>query len=90
MRSIFKAILIAIVFFIAYSGLGETDESATQYVTVSVARGDTVWGIAGKYAGNHQDIRDIVYDIQKVNNLNKNAELEPGQQLKVPIKKLAK
>jgi LysM domain. len=86
-KTISKVGLAVIIGIMIFSILGSNDPMETHYITVSVGRSDTVWGIAGKYVSEHQDIRDLVYEIQQTNHLNKNAEVQPGQQLKIPIKK---
>ena len=59
-----------------------------EYKSVAVATGDTLWTIAkvqqeenSYYEG--KDIRDIVQNIKKVNNL-KNANLQINQVLEIP------
>lgn len=59
-----------------------------EYKTVAVSNGDTLWTIAKEeqkenayYEG--KDIRDIVYNIKKVNNL-KNSNLKVNQVLEIP------
>lgn len=56
------------------------------YKTVQVRSGDTVWNIAAKYTTDHEDIRELVFAIIKLNKLNNNAQVYPGQTLKIPIK----
>lgn len=59
------------------------------YKTVYVTRGDTLWKIASEeqtknsYYKN-KDVRDIIYDIKEINNLNV-SDLKIGQELKIPI-----
>lgn len=59
---------------------------ANNYENVYVRSGDTVWHIAAKYTDDSEDIRDLVIAITKVNKLNNNAQVYPGQTLKVPQK----
>ena len=47
----------------------------------TVKQGDTVWSIAGKYAGDEEDIRDVCQRIIEDNRLGKDADVTPGQQL---------
>lgn len=46
-----------------------------------VKSGDTIWGIA-KQNSNGGDIREYVYQIQKLNNVD--SIIYPGQRLKLP------
>lgn len=59
-------------------------EARTTYEAVTVAPGDTLWGIASRrYPGT--DVRKKVFEIERLNGLRSPA-IEPGQQLKVPIR----
>lgn len=57
-----------------------------EYYSVVVEPGDTLWSIAKANVseGRPKDIREIIYDIQKVNNLG-NDFIQSGRLLKVPI-----
>ncbi|HLT84789.1 MAG TPA: LysM peptidoglycan-binding domain-containing protein [Phototrophicaceae bacterium] len=50
---------------------------------VSVGAGDTVWAIASATAGEGRDVRDVVDDILRLNDLG-SGNLVVGQQLVVP------
>ena len=54
------------------------------YKDYVVVKGDTVWKIADINTGNDRDVREIVYEIVKVNNI-KNQTIYPGQTIQVPI-----
>ena len=54
--------------------------------TIYVSTGDTLWTIATEEQENNsyyedKDIRDIIYEIKKLNNLNNNSNLIAGQKL---------
>ena len=54
--------------------------------TIYVSSGDTLWTIATEEQENNsyyedKDIRDIVYEIKKLNNLDNNSNLIAGQKL---------
>ena len=51
---------------------------------IQVRSGDTVWTIAARNASNEDDVRELVYAIKALNELNHNALIYPGQTLKVP------
>lgn len=59
---------------------------ASMYETITVKSGDTVWGIAAQYVTAKDDIRDLSQAIRQLNGLNKNAQICPGQALKIPMK----
>lgn len=53
---------------------------------IYVSNGDTLWSIAEYEQENNiyyenKDIRDIIYEIKKLNNLEKNSSLNIGQKL---------
>ena len=58
----------------------------TTYTTVYVKPGDTVWQIASKYTTDKDDVREVVFEIRKINKLDNNAHVYPGQALKVPVR----
>lgn len=54
--------------------------------TVNVTKGDTLWSIAREEQENNtyyenKDIRDIIYEIKKLNKLDNNSNLKIGQKL---------
>ena len=54
--------------------------------TVNVTKGDTLWSIAREEQENNtyyenKDIRDIIYEIKKINKLDNNSNLKIGQKL---------
>lgn len=72
-----------IFFNISYSN------SEVEYKSRFVSRGETLWSIAADEQKNNdyfenQDVRRIIYEIRKINNLSNN-ELFEGLELKIPI-----
>ena len=53
-------------------------------VSVVVRNGDTVWSIAGENNPNNKDLRDLVHEIIKENNLH-DGTIYAGQELTIPI-----
>ncbi len=56
-----------------------------EYREITVEDGDSLWNIALKHSDGSNDLREIVYEIKKFNNL-KDVVLQPGQKLKIPVK----
>ena len=90
-KKFLRAILI-IIGVIIFINLLIPDKSFShqeiEFKTVAVSNGDTLWTIAkdeqeenAYYEG--KDIRDIVYNIKKVNNL-KSSNLKVNQTLEIP------
>lgn len=54
------------------------------FVTVTVAAGDTLWGLAESFAGaGAGDTRDVIAEIQRVNRLE-STTLVAGQTISIP------
>lgn len=54
--------------------------------TVIVSRGDTLWDIAREHTNKEYDIRNEIYSIKEINNLE-TSNIYPGQELIVPIRR---
>lgn len=53
-----------------------------QFETYTVMGGETLWSIAEKVGGD-RDVRDVVHEIMRLNNLS-SANVQAGQQLALP------
>lgn len=51
----------------------------------TVKGGDTIWGVAERYAEPGDDIRRIVYNIERDSGIKKNTYLQPGQELVIRV-----
>ena len=59
-------------------------DTGAVYETVTVAKGDTLWGIAAKYNYSNRDIRTVVNDIMRANDMH-SANIHVGDSLNIPI-----
>ncbi|WFD12039.1 LysM peptidoglycan-binding domain-containing protein [Tepidibacter hydrothermalis] len=59
-------------------------KNIVEYETVNVTQGDTLWNIAKENISEKEDIRDYIYMIRKVNNLE-SVNIHPGDQLLIPV-----
>ena len=84
---VFLLIGIFIIFFIFLTPSYSNTE--IKYKTKCVSRGDTLWKIAQEELENNgyfkdEDVRKVVYEIKKINQLEDNDLLE-GIEIKIPI-----
>lgn len=56
------------------------------YEEVIVAEGDTIWYIALEFMPGNYDVRQMVYNIRQLNNMD-TVSIHPGDKIKVPIVK---
>ena len=78
-------IIICIALFLTNTSFSHKD---TQYKTIYVSNGDTLWSIAKDERSSNsfyenKDIRDVIDNIKSVNNLN-NSNLSVNQKLVIP------
>lgn len=91
-RKLFKRIAGAIAFTLALAtacGIGwyagtmlAYEQKAAEISKVHyVEEGETLWDIAAGLAGDEQDIREVVYDLQKLNGIAPDADINVGQKI---------
>ncbi|CCJ33826.1 MULTISPECIES: cell division suppressor protein YneA [Caloramator] len=78
------ALILIILIIPFYKKANSQSQSKINYIYVTVESGDTLWKIAKKHKTDKQDIRKLVYEIRKANNLE-SLIIYPGQTIKVPI-----
>ena len=90
-RFILSSTILFLLIVLALSAIINITYSCneTDFKTIYVTEGDTLWKIAEKEKANNmyyenKDIRDIIYDIKNINELNI-SNLRIGQELKIPI-----
>lgn len=84
LKGIFTIIFIIIVSFICLNQLFDREEiksTETQYI---VSKGERLWDIAEQYKRPKQDIREYIYEIKKLNNME-NSTIYEGQELTIII-----
>lgn len=62
-----------------------------EYKTEYICKGETLWNIAKEQSANNkyfenEDIRNIIYELQNINDLQ-NSNLYEGMKIKIPIYK---
>lgn len=84
--TIFLSIMFVITAMI-FSGISKLNlaysSNDDDYAEMAIISGDTLWEIAKNNNPYNDDIRKIVYEIMKINNM-KSAELKVGSVIKIP------
>lgn len=91
-RKLFKRIASAIVFTLAlatacgigwYAGAKLANEQKTAEISKVhyVKEGETLWDIAAGLSSDEQDIRKVIYDLAKLNDIAPDADLKVGQKI---------
>lgn len=87
-----KTILLIVLAIISINLITSANKSYSkveiQYKTEYASSGDTLWSIAERESENNnyykdKDVREIIYDLKKINNLS-NSNLAEGQEIKIP------
>lgn len=90
-RKVKNIILVAaliIVLNTIFSIRNSYSKVEVKYKSEYASQGDTLWSIAERESKNNKyyqdkDIREIIYDLKKVNNIT-NSSLKEGQEIKIP------
>jgi hypothetical protein len=78
------SLIILISLLSAFLMKGKAAEVPDHYLLWEVKSGDTLWSIAKKSLPKGRDIRDYIYEIKEVNQLQ-TANIIVGRQLQIPI-----
>lgn len=55
---------------------------------VTVEYGDTVWDIASRHTQANMDVREVVYAVKELNQINDSGSLVPGTKIKIPVQQM--
>ncbi len=82
----FIAITMVLLTFIIGTALGYNNvvgASNKEFVQVRVESGDTLWGLAQEYGPADMDVRNVVYEICRLNGISADT-LQAGQYITIP------
>lgn len=79
-RFIIAITILTISIITLFSNCSANKKIETEEITVST--GDTLWSIASEYKKDGQDVREYIYELRKLNNLE-NCTIYPKQKLKI-------
>ncbi len=81
-------VLIGLLILLCIVGLINKISNKTIYTekqeTIYVCEDDTLWSIAEDYKKPNQDIREYIYEIKKINNME-NATIYEGQEITIIV-----
>jgi DNA-binding CsgD family transcriptional regulator len=78
------ALALAILLLSAVNARAEDSSDRASYVAHTVVSGDSLWDIAHAHVGSERDVRDLIEDIKRVNDLTSSV-IVPGQVVLVPV-----
>lgn len=88
-----KATLLAAVIGVGLIAIGtawkeRTKPEPTDYLTFEhvVYTGDSLWSLCERYSG-YEDIQDIIQRVREDNGIKNPGALQPGQKIKVRVRK---
>lgn len=82
----FMSVVILACVIITGSAMGAFNahsKDVTTYTTVQVQAGDTLWNLAREYGSADKDVRQVIYDICKLNSVSAES-LQVGQYITIP------
>lgn len=81
-RFVALALITALVGFGVIHVAHQNNAIPAPGITIVVLPGDTLWSIATQQAPKNMDVREYIWQIEKLNNIS--ASLQPGQRLVLP------
>lgn len=75
--------IISIIIFsviVIFFSFTKNQEYTENHKTIYISKNETLWSIAKEYKKPNQDIRDYIYEIRKLNNME-SATIYEGQEL---------
>lgn len=84
LKSIFTLIFIIIVSFMCFNSIFDKEEVITKEIQYTVSKGERLWDIAEQYKRPDQDIREYIYEIKKINNME-NSTIYENQELTIIV-----
>lgn len=74
----------ALFFLITVFNMLAQGDQISDFEIITVQKGDSLWSIAQKYNHDQKDIRKLIFQIRRLNNLEQ-ALIFEGQKIKIPL-----
>lgn len=81
---ILSLLLLMVLFTFIVSTTKSHSQNEQIYNEYRVGKGDTLWKISKYYSDDNKDIRQFIYEIQKINQMETSAIYE-GDIIKIPV-----
>lgn len=76
------AILVFILIGLFNISIAKTDKAKAEIITYTITKNETLWSIAKQFTPDTKDIRQTIYEIEKLNNM-KDATIYEGQTIQI-------
>lgn len=81
--AVLSVIIISVtVIMSVHTGFAIKKDSKVNYIFYTVKSTDTLWSIACEHTDKNKDVRETIYEIKKLNDINEN-ELKAGMRLAI-------
>lgn len=77
------AILIFLLVALFNISIAKSNSEA-EYIDYTVTKGETLWSIAKEYTPDNKDIRETIYEIKQINNMQ-TSNIYENQTIKIKI-----
>jgi LysM repeat protein len=74
------AIIILIIMMLISAAVKDMPKYEENHKTIYVSKNETLWSIAEEYKKPNQDVREYIYEIKKINDMD-NSIIFEGQEL---------
>ena len=86
-RFITFVVIVILAISLLFAGIFNTatalDYKEEKYIEITICEGDTLWNLAKKYGSKEKDVREVIYDICKLNSIE-GANIYSGQVIRIP------
>ena len=77
-------LILSILFISLFSFIG-SGENSSDFIKHEIKNGESLWSIAAHYYDSNEiDLRKVIYQIKKLNNLDSSV-ISPGRKILIPV-----